>query len=611
MAGLARVGARPALLARALSTSAVPRVGNVIDGKVVESRASKWFEVRNPATNELLSLVPQSTPEELAAATRSAARAFESWKNVSPPNRARVMLELQRLVRQNMDALAACVTKEQGKTLADAKGDVFRGLEAIEHACSINSLMMGETLPNLSSHIDTYTLRQPLGVCAGIAPFNFPFMISCGWMAPLAVVCGNTYVLKPSEKVPGATMMFAKLCKEAGLPDGVLNIVHGGHDTVNFLCDAPEVRAISFVGGNVAGEHIFDRGTKRNKRVQSNMGAKNHGTVLADADKNMTLDALVGAAFGAAGQRCMALSVAIFVGESQKWIPELVERAKKLKVGAGHVAGVDVGPLIDKAAKARVERLIQTAKDEGCTLLLDGRGVKVEGFPNGNFVGPTILSDMKAHHTAYKEEIFGPVLNVVKVDTLQEAIEFTNANPWGNGCAIFTQSGASARKYQHEIDCGQVGINVPIPVPISPFSFTGSRASIRGDINFNGKGAVQFWTQIKSVTSNVRRDVATALAWQEPPSEGGMDGCKGGRSGGRRKTVAVRARCYSAPLLATSVANRRAFLVVQQPRPEDVGHGHAHPRHEVDPRNLASRPALRRDYGTKQREKGEFDKRTK
>ena len=443
----------------------------------------------------------------MEAATAAAKEAFSTWKEVSVPNRARVMLKFQALIRDNMDDLAASITTEQGKTLADAAGDVFRGLEVVEHCCSMPTLTMGETSENLSTNVDTYSLRQPLGVCAGIAPFNFPAMIPL-WMFPVATTCGNTYVMKPSEKDPGATMMLAKLAQEAGLPDGVLNVIHGAHDCVNYICDAPDIKAISFVGGNTAGEHIFARGTATGKRVQSNMGAKNHATILPDADKEATLNALVGAAFGAAGQRCMALSYAIFVGSTKEWIPELVERVQKLKVGAGHEAGVDVGPLISKDAKARAIDLVNRGVEQGAELLLDGTNVVVEKYPNGNFVGPTVLGNVKPGNVAYDEEIFGPVLTLNTVDTLDDAINLTNSNPYGNGTAIFTQSGAAARKFQHEIDVGQVGINVPIPVPLPFFSFTGSRNSIRGDLNFYGKSGVHFYTQIKTITSNWAYDAS-------------------------------------------------------------------------------------------------------
>ncbi|MED6249607.1 Methylmalonate-semialdehyde dehydrogenase [acylating] mitochondrial, partial [Ataeniobius toweri] len=325
----------------------------------------------------------------------------------------------------------------------------------VEHTCSITSLMLGETLPSITKDMDTYTYRLPLGVCAGIAPFNFPAMIPL-WMFPVGMVCGNTYLMKPSERVPGCTMLLAKLLQDAGAPDGALNIIHGQHAAVNFICDHPAIKAISFVGSNQAGEYIYERGSKNGKRVQSNMGAKNHGVVMPDANKENTINQLVGAAFGAAGQRCMALSTAIFVGESRDWLPELVERSRSLRVNAGDQPGADVGPLISPEAKARVEYLIQCGVDEGARLLLDGRNVHVRGYENGNFVGPTILSNVTPDMKCYKEEIFGPVLIVLEADTLDEAISLINRNPYGNGTAIFTTNGATARKYTHEVDVGQV-----------------------------------------------------------------------------------------------------------------------------------------------------------
>ncbi|MES1916573.1 MAG: hypothetical protein MHM6MM_008388 [Cercozoa sp. M6MM] len=329
------------------------------------------------------------------------------------------------------------------------------------------------------------------------------------WMYSLATACGNTYLLKPSEKTPSASVALVDLLHEAGMPAGVVNIVHGGVDTVNFLCDAPEVRAISFVGGNAAGQHIHARGTANGKRVQSNMGAKNHGVIMPDAHPEAAANALVGAAFGAAGQRCMALSVAVLVGDAKHTIPPLVaEKAAQLKVAPGHVEGADLGPLIDGNAKQRCERLIQSAIDEGANVALDGRGVKVDGFADGNFVAPTVITDVTPDMQCYREEIFGPVLCCVNVDTLDEAIAFLNSNPWGNGAAIFTQSGAAARKFQFEADAGQIGINVPIPVPLPFFSFTGSRGSFVGSDNFYGQGGVRFFTQTKTITSNWSEKVA-------------------------------------------------------------------------------------------------------
>jgi len=405
------------------------------------------------------------------------------------------------LIQKNMKEIAKEITTEQGKTFADAEGDVFRGLEVVEHCCSVPSLQMGETQENVAKYLDIYSYRQPLGVTAGICPFNFPAMIPL-WMFPPAVATGNTHILKPSEKDPGAAILLVQLAHQAGFPPGVINVIHGGKEAVDFICDAPAVKTISFVGGNHAGEYIFARGTANGKRVQSNLGAKNHAVVLPDADFNHVVQSLVGASCGAAGQRCMALSVAVLVGETKNWIPDIVAKAKELKVGCGANPGVDVGPLISVESKQRVERLIESAKAQGAKIELDGRGAKVQGFEKGNFVGPTIISGVRPHMECYTEEIFGPVLLLMEADCLDSAIKLVNENPYGNGTALFTSSGAAARKYTREIDVGQVGINVPIPVPLPFFSFTGSRKSIRGDINFYGKQMVQFFTYTKTVTSN-------------------------------------------------------------------------------------------------------------
>jgi len=481
------------------------RVKNFINGAFEDSATQEWISLKNPANQEIIGLVPQSTLQELRRAEQGATEAFKAWREVPIQQKQRIFFNLQGLIREHMDDIASTITREQGKTIADAKGDVFRGLEVVESVCGIGSLLMGETAENLSRGLDTYTYRQPLGVTAGICPFNFPAMIPL-WMFPVSLACGNTMILKPSEKDPGAALILAKLSQKAGIPDGVLQIVHGAHKTVDFLCDSPAVRAISFVGGNAAGKYIHERGTKNGKRVQSNLGAKNHATVLPDADKQATINALIGAAFGAAGQRCMALSTVIFVGDTVSWLPEIVDRARKLVVGPGHLPTTDIGPMITVEALRRAESLIEAGVEDGAQLLLDGRDPKVvcddSKFNSGNYLGPTILHNVNSTNRAYVEEIFGPVLVTLSVNTLDEAIAFTNQNPYGNGCAIFTQSGAAARKFQHEIDVGQVGINVPIPVPLPFFSFTGSRASIRGDIHFYGKQGAQFYTQIKTITSN-------------------------------------------------------------------------------------------------------------
>ena len=485
---------------------AAPDVPNFIGGSFVASNAETWIDVHNPATQEVVCRVPQSTDAELRLAVDTAQAAFPSWSQVPIQQRQRVMFKLQALIVENTEELARSITREQGKTLADARGDVFRGLEVVETACNLASTTMGETVSNVGSGLDTQSYRVPLGVAAGICPFNFPAMIPL-WMFPVAVTCGNTFVLKPSERTPGAAMLLAQLAQDAGLPDGVLNVAHR---TVDHLCTAEAVRAISFVGGDAAGRHIFALGSANNKKVQANLGAKNHVTILPDADREATLNALVGAAFGAAGQRCMALSTAIFVGDSKKWIPELVDKARRLKVGEGTGAGVDLGPMISPAALARAEELIARGAAAGGEVLLDGRRPAVDGFPRGNWLAPTIVHNVSSGNPLYDEEVFGPVLGTLAVDTLDEALAFTNANAYGNGCAIFTASGAAARHFQHAVDVGQVGINVPIPVPLPMFSFTGSRASALGGHYFYGKAGASFYTQIKTVTQNWKYEAAHA-----------------------------------------------------------------------------------------------------
>ncbi|MDV2440438.1 CoA-acylating methylmalonate-semialdehyde dehydrogenase [Acinetobacter gerneri] len=472
----------------------------LINGQFVESKTSEWQDIVNPANQEVIGRVPFATMDEVDAAIASAQAAFATWRHTPIQARMRIMLKLQDLIRANMKDIARVLTAEQGKTLADAEGDIQRGLEVVEHACSIGTLQMGEYVEGVARGVDTYTLQQPLGVCAGITPFNFPAMIPL-WMFPMAIVCGNTFVLKPSEQDPLSTMMLVELAIEAGIPAGVLNVVHGGKDVVDRLCTHQHIKAISFVGSTAVGTHVYNLAGQHGKRVQSMMGAKNHVVVMPDANKEQTLNALVGAAFGAAGQRCMALSVAVMVGESQNWVNDLVEKAKKLNVNAGHEPNTDIGPVISPRAKARVTDLINSGVEQGATLLLDGRDVVVKGYEEGNFVGATIFNHVTTDMRIYKEEIFGPVLAIISVDTFEEAVALVNANPFGNGVGLFTQSGAVARNFQNQIDIGQVGINIPIPVPVPFFSFTGSRGSKLGDLGPYGKQAVQFYTQTKTITS--------------------------------------------------------------------------------------------------------------
>jgi len=489
----------------------IPNVKLLIDGQFVESQTQEWRDVVNPATQEVLARVPFATEDEVARAIASAKAAFATWRKTPIGARARIFLKYQQLIREHMQELAKLLTAEQGKTLADAEGDVFRGLEVVEHAAAIGNLQLGELANNVANGVDTYTLLQPLGVCAGITPFNFPAMIPL-WMFPMAIATGNTFVLKPSEQDPMVTMRLVELALQAGIPAGVLNVVHGGEAVVNALCDHQDIKAVSFVGSTRVGTHVYNRASLAGKRVQCMMGAKNHAIVLPDANKEQTLNNLAGAAFGAAGQRCMAISVAILVGEAQQWLPELVEKAKTLKVGPGNAPGVDLGPLISKTALQRVESLVAQGVQDGAELVLDGRGIQVPGAEQGNFIGPTIFYKVRPGHAVYDHECFGPVLSVMQADTLEEAVAMINANPNGNGTAIFTQSGAAARKFQEDIDVGQVGINVPIPVPVPLFSFSGSRASKLGDLGPYGKQVILFYTQTKTVTQRWFDDATTGEA---------------------------------------------------------------------------------------------------
>ncbi|MDB5967760.1 MAG: mmsA [Hydrocarboniphaga sp.] len=476
-----------------------PTVKLLIGGVWIESRTTQWRDVINPATQQVLARVPFATAQELDAAVASAKDAFKTWRKTSIGVRARIFLKYQQLIREHMKELAAILTAEQGKTLPDAEGDIFRGLEVVEHAANIGTLQMGELANNVATGVDTFSLLQPLGVCAGITPFNFPAMIPL-WMFPMAIATGNTFILKPSEQDPLVTVRLVELALEAGIPKGVLNLVHGGEATVNGICDHPDIKAVSFVGSTKVGTHVYRRATLAGKRAQCMMGAKNHAVVLPDANREQTLNNLIGAAFGAAGQRCMAASTLVLVGESREWLPALVEKARTLKVNAGFEPGTDVGPVVSCAALERVSGLIERGILEGAKLELDGRNPSVPGYEQGNFVGPTIFSGVKPGMAIYEQEIFGPVLIAVEVATLDDAIRLINDNPNGNGVALFTQSGAAARKFQEDIDVGQVGINVPIPVPVPLFSFTGSRASKLGDLGPYGKQVILFYTQTKTVT---------------------------------------------------------------------------------------------------------------
>ncbi|TRY32551.1 CoA-acylating methylmalonate-semialdehyde dehydrogenase [Aliiglaciecola sp. M165] len=472
----------------------------LINGEFCASHSQESIDVTNPATNEVIAKAPCATATEIDMAVASAKQAFEIWREVPVPERARVMMNYQALLKKHHDEIAEILSSETGKTFADAKGDVWRGIEVVEQAANVSSMMMGETAENVARGIDTYSYIQPLGVCLGITPFNFPAMIPL-WMFPMAIACGNTFVLKPSEQDPLTPIRLAELFIEAGAPKGVLNVVHGGKDQVNQLLNHEDIKAVSFVGSVPVGQHIYKTATDNMKRAQCFAGAKNHSVIMPDANKAQVLNNLVGASVGAAGQRCMAISVAVFVGESESWINELGDMLKEVKPGLWNDEAAGFGPLISPQAKARVLSLIQQGKDEGATCLVDGSDFNLAGYESGNWVGPTVFTDVTEKMAIYQQEIFGPVLCCMAVDTLEEAIALVNRNPYGNGTSIFTASGAAARKYQHEIEVGQVGINVPIPVPLPFFSFTGWKNSFYGDLHAYGKQAVRFYTETKTITA--------------------------------------------------------------------------------------------------------------
>ena len=463
-----------------------------IDGEFIQSETENWIQVLNPATQEVLCEAPCATESEIENAISSAQAAFLTWRETPPPERSRIMMRYQELLKQNQDKIAEILSKENGKTFEDAKGDVWRGIEVVEQAANITPLLMGETVENVAREIDSYSYLQSLGVCLGITPFNFPAMIPL-WMFPMAIACGNTFILKPSEQDPMTSNRLAELFVEAGAPPNLLQVIHGAKEQVDKLIKHPDIKAISFVGSVPVGQYIYKTGTENLKRVQSFAGAKNHMVVMPDANKNKTIDSLVGSSVGAAGQRCMAISVAVFVGSSKEWIEELKKEMELVMPGPWDSEESGFGPVISSQAKERIIGLIEKGKTEA-HCLIDGSQCSVEGDPEGNWVGPTLFSKVKTDSEIYKTEIFGPVLLCMEVDTLDEAIELINKNPYGNGTSIFTASGRSARKFRHEIEVGQVGINVPIPVPLPFFSFTGWKQSFYGDLHAYGKQAVRFYT---------------------------------------------------------------------------------------------------------------------
>jgi malonate-semialdehyde dehydrogenase (acetylating)/methylmalonate-semialdehyde dehydrogenase len=479
----------------------VELVSHWINGERVAGSVARSGDVYNPATGEVIRRVPFAAKADVDRAVAAAKAAFPGWRDTTPLRRSRILARYRELVEANRKELTAFISEEHGKTLLDAAGSLQRGIEVIEFASGTPHLLKGERAEDVGRGVDSHSVLQPVGVCAGVSPFNFPAMVPL-WMYPVAIACGNTFVLKPSEKVPSTSLRLAELFTEAGLPAGVFNVLHGDKEAVDALLAHPDVAAISSVGSTPVAKHIYETAARNGKRVQALGGAKNHAVVMPDADMNFTADALIGAAYGSAGERCMAISAVVAVGEvADPLVALLKEKAAKLKVGPGGQDDIDMGPLVTAAHRDRVKGYIDTGEREGAKLVLDGRGLKVAGHERGFFLGPTLFDHVQTDMTIYQDEIFGPVLIVLRVPTLDEAIALVNRNPYANGTAIFTRSGAAARHFEHDIQVGMVGINIPIPVPMAFFSFGGWKASLFGDLHMHGMEGVQFYTRTKVVTT--------------------------------------------------------------------------------------------------------------
>ena len=472
-----------------------------INGQRAQSASSRFADVTNPASGEVIRQVPLANRADIDNAVAAAKAAFPGWRDTPPLRRARILNKFRDLLETNRAELAQLASEEHGKTLEDAAGSVQRGIEVVEFAVGAPHLLKGEHAENVGRGVDCHSMLQPIGVCTGITPFNFPAMVPM-WMFPIAIACGNTFILKPSEKVPSCSLRMAELFKEAGLPDGVFNVVPGDKEAVDALLVHPDVRAVSFVGSTPIAKYIYETAAHHGKRVQALGGAKNHAVVLPDAALDFTADAIMGAAYGSAGERCMAISTVVAVGDvADTLVAKLKARAEKLVVGPGNRKGVDMGPVISAPHRDKITGYIDSGVKQGAKLVTDGRGIKVEGYERGFFVGPTLFDNVSTAMDIYRDEIFGPVLIVLRVASLDEAIRLVNSNPYANGTAIFTTSGAAARRFQNEIEVGMVGINVPIPVPMAFFSFGGWKASLFGDLHMHGMEGVYFYTRTKAITT--------------------------------------------------------------------------------------------------------------
>jgi malonate-semialdehyde dehydrogenase (acetylating)/methylmalonate-semialdehyde dehydrogenase len=487
-----------------------------IGGRPVAPTTTRYGEVTNPATGEVIRHVPFANAADVDMAVQSAAAAFAGWSTTPALRRARILMRFRDLLDTHKKDLARVVTEEHGKTLVDAEGSLTRGLEVVEFATGIPHLLKGEHSASVGTDVDSFSLRQAVGVCAGITPFNFPAMVPM-WMFPVAIACGNTFLLKPSERDPSLSLRLAELLQEAGLPDGVFNVVHGDKEAVDAILRHPTIKAVSFVGSTPIARYIYETGAAHGKRVQALGGAKNHAVVMPDADLDFAADAIIGAGYGSAGERCMAISAVVAVGDAgDALVEKLATRARAVTVGPGDAGDSEMGPVITCAARDRIVGLIDRGADEGAALVVDGRRPVVSGHDAGFFVGPTLFDGVTAAMTIYREEIFGPVLCVMRVDSLADAIALINNNPYANGAAIFTRSGHAARRFQQDAEVGMAGINVPIPVPMAFYSFGGWRNSLFGDLNVHGTDGVRFYTRLKTVTSRWPDDGSAAPGFHMP-----------------------------------------------------------------------------------------------
>ena len=492
-------------------------VKNLINGQLCTADSDRTADVFNPSTGEVITQVALSSDADCDRAVQAASNALQGWKNTPIIDRARIMFRYRDLLEQNFEQISALITTEHGKTLAESRAELKRGIEVVEFACGIPSLFMGQSLSNIATDVDSDVQRHPVGVCLGITPYNFPAMVPM-WMYPNALVCGNSFVLKPSERDPSASLFMAELLKQAGLPDGVFNVVQGGKEAVDAILDHPGISAVSFVGSTPIAKYIYTRATSTGKRVQALGGAKNHMVVLPDADMQQVTDALMGSAFGSAGERCMAISVAVPVGDQVA--DELMERmtplVKELQVGPPDDKNAAMGALITRDSLNRIEGLIQSGVDQGAELLVDGRGYKVQGYENGFFLGGTLFDKVRPEMEIYKEEVFGPVLSTVRVNDYQEALDLIHNNPYGNGTAIFTRDGDAARDFVSRIEVGMVGVNVPIPVPVAFHSFGGWKQSLFGDHHIYGPETIHFYTRMKAVTSRWPTGIKSGAVYNFP-----------------------------------------------------------------------------------------------